>query len=430
VQVSAHDELDYFFQPGTGDANRSAVAARDNDKIGQFSIGSSLARLNTGDSATLDPLLSGLLGSNVDLSALDYQGLAGANVNVADLLDAKAGAGSVDELLASEMSMDQFIDLTADALTNRGYIAQANLLRNLPVNIPTPEQVSLGDFLNLSSQEGSALHADMNAVDLILAAAQVANGDNFINLNLGIPNLASVTMRVTEPPQWDIGAPGFDGNGDWITQAHAANLRVDLVVDLIAPLDLNVAGLVGVEADVKLGIRLTGGGASGYLVDVRCEPNPDELDILTVPRPLSAGIQAINPPLAKVSAVVKLPLLPAVRLDIATITAGIDPPLEDPTTLDGTVLPVPVGSIETTAARGLNLGNILKFDNLTINALGVIPLNLGNIGNGLLSALSPVLSAVDNALDDVLGTLGARIGESDVGAHFAQCGSEGAKLVD
>jgi uncharacterized membrane protein len=75
-----------------GTATRSAVAARGDTPVGSFSIGSSLARLNTGDSAVLNPVLSGLLHSTVNLSALDYKGLAGAGVSLADLLAADTHA--------------------------------------------------------------------------------------------------------------------------------------------------------------------------------------------------------------------------------------------------------------------------------------------------------------------------------------------------
>jgi uncharacterized membrane protein len=153
--------------------------------------------------------------------------------------------------------------------------------------------------------------------------------------------------------------------------------------------------------------------------------------VLTVPRPLDIGIRAVEPnPLAVVSARVGAlpPLLPGVILPIARVTTDAHTPLEDPDGLGSTTLEVPVGSLRSANTRALTFGSVLQVDDLTVTALGVLPLPLGFAG-GLLSALTPVLNTVDGALDPLLQTLGVRVGETDVRGISAQCEDIGVALV-
>ncbi|MBE8335766.1 hypothetical protein IQA65_16970, partial [Leptospira borgpetersenii serovar Ballum] len=70
-----------------------------------FSIGSRLASL---DGGLANALLSGLLGSNVSLTVMDYRALAGGRVNLLQFSDALATelgvtAGDYDALLQQEL---------------------------------------------------------------------------------------------------------------------------------------------------------------------------------------------------------------------------------------------------------------------------------------------------------------------------------------
>lgn len=423
VRVTLRDEIDYFFQPGSGGATRSAVAMIGADDIGSFSIGSSLARLRAGDSTLLNPLLSGFLGSPVNLGALDYQGLVAADVTLLDLLHAHPTAGSVDELLSTPLDVAQFRLLLVEALNRRGMTAQATLIQSLPIDIPTPSVVVLGDLIDLASRDEAALDAAISAFDLLLAGAQLANGSNFVNLDLGIPNLASVRVQVTEPPRIAVGPAARGPHGEWVTRATSANLRVELLVTA-ADLDISLLGLAGAKVALNVPIVITGGGATGYLTRIDCRSSPEVLDVLTVPRPVSIGIEATSPPLAEISAVLLL-----VPVKVARVTADVESSPEDPGTLPNPTLSIPVGDMRSGAVRGLGLGNLLTVNDLTLELIG-IPLPVGGIVGPLLTqVLSPTLSLVDAALDPLLQLLGIRIGETDVRALSAQCDSAGVRLV-
>lgn len=422
VRVTLSDEIDYLFQPGTGGATRSAVAMVGADDIGSFSIGSSLARLRAGDSVLLNPLLSGFLGSPISLGALDYQGLVAADVTLLDLVEAHPTAGSVDELLATPLDVAQFQLLLVEALNRRGMTAQATLIQSLPINIPTPSLVVLGDLIDLASRDDAALDAGVNVFDLLLAGAQLANGANFVNLDLGIPNLASVRVQVTEPPRIAIGPAARGADGRWVTRATSANLRVELLVTAL-DLDINL-GLAGAKVSLQIPVVITGGGATGYLTRIDCGSTPEVLDVLTVPRPVSIGIEAIDPPLASISAVLLF-----ARVPVAKVTTDLESSPDDPGDLPNPTLSVPVGDMRSGAVRGLGLGNLLTVNDLTLELIG-IPLPAGGILGPLLTqVLSPTLGLVDAALDPLLQLLGIRIGETDVRALSAQCESAGVRLV-
>lgn len=424
VKVTAEDNVKRLFQVGSSHVARSAVAGRDNTAIGSFSIGSSLARLSVGDSAALNPLLGGLLGSSLNLTALDYQGLAGANVSIADLVAASPGAGSVDSLLNTPMSIGQFRDLTAQALTNKGQLVQANLIRNLPLAIPTPQQVKVGDMVNLQSQGQSALDAGINVIDLLITGAQLANGSNFINLNLGIPGLASAKVKVTEPPLIAIG-PAKQVNGQWVTQAHSANLRLELLVEP-SLLNLNLslpAGLATIKLNtLSVPLVLNGGGASGALTKIDCAPNPDVLDVLTTPKPLSAVVSQATIASLSVRALLGLINIPV------SVTANMTGPASG-TEYGNTTVHVPVGGSQSTSARSLQLGNILTVSDLNVQAAGLDLSILNGIAGALLGALNPILNGVSTALNPVLELLGAKVGTTDVGGLSAKCEGTGVRLI-
>lgn len=120
VRVTADTSVDFAFGGVTGvaqgDAGRSAVA----QSLGGacFSIGSYAARINTGASPILGPLL-GALGSNINVSAIDYNGLANADIKLLDLLGAQVGAGTMQGLIEGGqlLSLGDFYLATAEVLS-------------------------------------------------------------------------------------------------------------------------------------------------------------------------------------------------------------------------------------------------------------------------------------------------------------------------
>jgi uncharacterized membrane protein len=272
VKVTAVGSVGYLFTGGRGDVTRSAVSTSDQSAC--IRIGSFLASLDTAQSALLNPLLSALFGSAVNLTAVSYQGLAGANVSLLDLVEVPGlGVGTVDELL--ELPAVRVADLfiaSATVLDRQGKGVQADVLRALAATVPTPT-ISVADLLGVQGTPQAALAASLNVLDLITGAAYLVNDGrtvNVPNLGIGLPGaaVASTKLTIVEPTQ---GA--CLGVND---SAETAQVRLDLTARVDAR-SLSVLGSsVSMEAtDLHLSIDL--GKAVATLLGVHCNPTGPDL---------------------------------------------------------------------------------------------------------------------------------------------------------
>ncbi|WP_436699197.1 hypothetical protein [Nocardioides sp. BYT-33-1] len=226
VRVRAHTRTGFVFSGATGrsegDAHREAVASADRGAC--FRLGSFLARLRSGNSTllnpilntVLNPLLSSVFGSSgtpdaLNLDLVGYQGLADAEVSLADLVrTGKLGVGSVSELLrAEDVSIADLVAASADVLSaqagggSTAAVTALNLIKAaIKAGAPT---IKIGDLLSASPTDPAALGTSLNVFDMITAAALVANGTNAIALdkldvNLGLIS-AKTTLKVIQAPR-------------------------------------------------------------------------------------------------------------------------------------------------------------------------------------------------------------------------------------
>jgi Flp pilus assembly protein TadG len=90
-----------------------AVAALDEPQA-SFSVGSGVARLNEG---ALNQLLSLLLGTTINLSLIDYTGLANAKVNLLGMVDAlDLNVGTIDQLAQTNITLSQLLNAAIEVL--------------------------------------------------------------------------------------------------------------------------------------------------------------------------------------------------------------------------------------------------------------------------------------------------------------------------
>ncbi len=242
-----------------------AVAQR--QPIATFSVGSALLRVNTAESALLNPLLTGLLGgsTHVNLDAVSYQGIVDANVSLlelmqsASLLGSRITVGAVDSALNTSISLASFMAATVDVL-DRKNVAAAALLRNQLVGVRSAT-LKLADVLALDAVPGmteEALNARVNVLDLITAAAMAANRGNAVALDMGVAG-AGVSLRVIEPPRIAVGQPGMH-NGVWRTSARTAQVQLNVAT---SP---NLLGLLA--GNIVVGVNVAEGQA--WFSQARC----------------------------------------------------------------------------------------------------------------------------------------------------------------
>ena len=127
ARVTSGTTVGFAFVPGTGAANRSAIAVTDSSAC--YELGTYAAAVNSGNSALLGPLL-GSLNSNLNLTAAGYQGLANTAIKMSDLAVA-LGLGSVNQLATASVTYKNFYAALAQVLTQNGQTANVSLLNTL-----------------------------------------------------------------------------------------------------------------------------------------------------------------------------------------------------------------------------------------------------------------------------------------------------------
>ncbi|WP_367082918.1 pilus assembly protein TadG-related protein [Pseudomonas sp. HOU2] len=282
--------------------NASAVAAQPIPTVAQLNIRSTLANINTAQSNILNPLFSGLLGGNVNLTALGWDGLLNTDINLLSYLNQLAinlnvAAGNYTQLLNTQATVTQLIQAAATVVQLNGATATViTALGQLQVAAINAAPVKLGDILQLQTGTTAAgLDANLQLLQLIQGVVQLANSKSAVaaTLPISVLGLANVTVRVKviEPPQFSaIGDPArakANPLGADRIYVRTAQIRTMLSVDLpvlsgVAGLTNAVLGLVGgltSTLNAVLGLNLV--AVLNSVVCLGCQ----QLDPLLLPSP-------------------------------------------------------------------------------------------------------------------------------------------------
>ncbi|MFU3250081.1 TadG family pilus assembly protein [Pseudomonas paraeruginosa] len=239
-----------------------------------ISAGTGLASLNSSQSALLNPILSGLLGTDISLSAAAYNGIADAKLSVLDILGpdgmgligVDTSLGTIEQLLNTNVGLQQVLAASVNVLAKSG-VASVEALKTQLLGVKSAT-LKLGDVLGLSAGEVnsvSQLDTAINALDLIMAVAQVANKNSAVAVGLGIPGLANVRVTVIEPKRVVSGPPGRDAAGAWRTEVKQAQLRLTADID---------SGFLSILATTKLQLAIEGASGALWLESMTCS-RPD-----------------------------------------------------------------------------------------------------------------------------------------------------------
>ncbi|MBT9265903.1 hypothetical protein KKQ10_13525 [Pseudomonas sp. MG-9] len=282
--------------------NASAVAAQPTPTVAQLNIRSTLASINTAQSNILNPLFSGLLGGNVNLTAVGWDGLLNTDINLLSYLNQLAinlnvAAGNYTQLLNTQATVTQLIQAAATVVQLNGATAEViTALGQLQVAAANAAPVKLGDILQLQTGTTAAgLDANLQLLQLIQGVVQLANSKSAVaaTLPISVLGLANVTVRVKviEPPQFSaIGDPArakANPLGPDRIYVRTAQVRTMLSVDLpvlsgVAGLTNAVLGLVGgltSTLNALLGLNLV--AVLNSVVCIGCQ----QLDPLLLPSP-------------------------------------------------------------------------------------------------------------------------------------------------
>lgn len=280
VKVTARETTQYFFRPGGGDVERSAVATR--SPIVDLTVGAVAAGFQPSvpNSASLDAEVNALnarLAAHFDATVpnpgtagfdlVGYRGLAAADVDLWRIA-ASGGFASPNELLDSTITAGEFFSWTASALDQQAAegdpnaaSAAAQLRRfETQMGIDSTATMRLGDTLSFEQGgDEAAASGAANVLDLLAAGADVVTGSNFLAYQLTptVPGITSVSVsqQTIAPATTRYGLPVGDS---------ATNKQVRFQVNL------QVAPLIGMTQPVSIPLVVEAATATGTVDQLSC----------------------------------------------------------------------------------------------------------------------------------------------------------------
>ncbi len=271
VQATLTVPMLFVLPGGPSRQLRAEAIAAGSPPVASFSLGSGLLDVNSANG-----ILSLLLGNSVNLSVADWNGLVGANVTL-EQLRLQAGVGTIDQLLNTALSIQDFYALLLNAagkqsLLNAALGSPATQLglNGIGTNLTLAQLLDLGVLTPAAS---SAAEVGLNVASLLTTAAYVARGTSAVDLsglNVQIPGIGQVvgSMYIIQPPQVAVGPAKQLPDGTWKTTATTA--QVDL--KLAAQVHVAVPLVLSIDLNLPLWIRVA--QAKADLTNLQCAAAP------------------------------------------------------------------------------------------------------------------------------------------------------------
>jgi uncharacterized membrane protein len=393
-----------------------------------FSIGSRLASL---DGGVANALLSGLLGSHVSLTVMDYRALAGAKVNLLQFSDALATdigltAGDYDALLQQEVTAGRVLKALEAVAGADAQSALSKLTR-----APVDAKLKLRDLIGIEAdaRQGlrQALNADVALMDLIMASLETANGDRQLALDLGArAGLADlhILLAIGERPN----------KSPWLTISSKSEPIIRTAQARIYLKATTAQALSGL-AQVKLPILIEAASSEAKLSRINCASSPS-VTVAVRPGVARARIGAIDESRLKnfKAPLTSSPATLVSVLKLVTVTANADLEIADLNWQETTFNASDISSqtVRSVRSRGFVNGLVVSLLQRMEVDVGLGPLGglgLGNLVGAVGVLLAPLGPVLDGVVQPLLELLGLKLGEADVRVHGVQCPTQGRTPV-
>jgi len=267
VKVVAQMPLTPFFGFAKFSGTSATAVAANTGQIAVFSVGTTLAKIN--DNSTLGELLQGIGIPLGGTSLVGYEGLANVNITPDGLLNylhipvkSNLTVGGLNELLDDQsLSVGDLLDAIVTVAGQQSLTdANLTLINSITANIPnlSLQQVTLGStsgagglFAQIVAPDNSiqaALHAQVNALQLISTAIGIATGKHAITTDtncgslLGLVGLnCTIATSVVEPPSIGIGGIGATAyNAQVRTFIHIYTSASGIGIPLVGTVEINL----------------------------------------------------------------------------------------------------------------------------------------------------------------------------------------------
>jgi len=403
-----------------------------------FSIGSTLVSVNGG---LLNQILGQMLGTQLSLSAMDYQSLLGANIDMFGFMNALAtrlnvtgvsytsllsGNAQVGTILNAMIDSEQAASATSSVVNALSEIAST--LNAATTKVPLSTLVSPGVYGSLTVGQTPRSTVSISLFSLLSAVAGLANGTNQVaaSLNVGVPGIASasILLAIGQPPvgtSWvTVGATG--------ASVYTAQTRLLLTVQLLGN---------AILPSVTLPIYVLAATGQATLNSLQCG-SPD-ISTSTVVLGVTPGV--VDAWIGNVTASQFQNLSQAPQPGPATLVSapGLTVTgLAHVTMANTSPTPVTFDYSEIQSQTGQTVSTTSYTSSLTSQLLNSLSVNLSTSGlsiglpsiitQSLNSIIAPVTASLDQLLATIFATAGVGIGQATVWVNGIRC--DGAVLVN
>ncbi|MBB4368889.1 putative membrane protein [Bradyrhizobium sp. cir1] len=429
----------YFARYITGSSQYTirTTATASSTALASFAIGSRLLAVNGG---LLNAVLGSMLGTNLSLTAMDYQALANARIDALDFLSAVATRANVtgptyDNVLTSNVKMADLIGamLTTQQAANGNNAATITLssiaqaISGQSTRIAPGSLLDLGPYGSLAIGQKPKVGVSLSLLSLLSGTAAVANGDHQIatSLNLNLPGITQVSVVATvgEHP---VGS-GWFAVGAQGASVHTAQTRVLITIQL--------AGSGGIPS-VNLPIYVEVAAGTATLSGISCG-RPD-ISSSTVTLGVTPGVVDAwvgNVSMADMNNFRTKPNPPPatlVNISGVTVTGRAHAEISNTTAkqVDFSYADIQAQTIKTVTTTNFTsslMSSLLRDMSLTVTT-GPLALPLPGAGSTVANILSAATGSIDQILAATLAALGVGIGQADVWVSGVRC--DGAVLVN
>ncbi|MBN9558543.1 MAG: hypothetical protein J0I26_13550 [Alphaproteobacteria bacterium] len=411
---------------------RSATAAR--AELVSFSIGSRLLQIKGG---IANALLSALTGSTVNLSAMDYNSLAGAQVDLFRFSDAlktrlDLQAASFNQTMAAKMTGGDVLNAIADVLRSDGARDAARAMGDI-ANAANSQPVALNhlldlgpygdqDFINPSHGSG----VSVGALDLAAAVLTLAQGGHQVSFDVAanVPGLTKITatLAIGERP----------ANSPWIAITskddvivRTAQARLWLKAEIL-PQGSALSGIASITVPVL--IELASAEAKLSALTCGAAPEDDHVTLSVQPSIGQAALASLNSSdLSDFERALNLRDFTLINTALLQVSGFAQAKLGGVNwqSVDFDAAEIASGTTKTVRTDDLAQGlfsTLLGKLSLRVKLLG---LGIGLGQNAVTAAMSNTLQAVAAPLDDTIngltGLAGVSLGEADVRVNGIRC---------
>lgn len=400
-----------------------ATAARIN--LAAFSIGSRLAAVNGG---LPNAILSGLAGSNINLSVMDYNALVSGNVDLLAFSDSLRTALHLDaatfgQVLSSDVALPQVAQAMAAAATDADTAAALKLLA---VQLPerTVKLSSIIDLGPLSNdvRADSSKPVDVNAASFVYALLDIGGTTRQVSADVGlnVPGITSsqMTLAIGQRP----------GNSPWVAVSSTNKVTVRTAQARLAIVATIPGSALSGIASVKIPFFVELAQAKATLGHVSCAAGRDKAIASLDVTPSVGEVAIADFDTTAMSDFTKpLTLQPAaiVSTPLAKVTAYSDIQLGGLTSQSVTfdARDIADHAVKTVSTDDLAEGtasSLLRQTKLAVQ-VGGLGLNASVLTQAVQNILISAAAPLDDVIDQVSAITGVKVGQADVWIDSVRC---------